>query len=411
MRVFKKRDNSVEAIVGEMLNKETSTLHWIDGTPTTETSQSAYTGYPRLVDNTIVYNIKAAYGYVFVSPGTDIHELKKKIIDTITSMELKMIRPDGVPVFPLSSAHTIAAGYHTNIKTTCSLAKTTDKPVSYAKGSTLPKRLICEKLDDIRNCRFAWIIKTIDKFESEITSQNLSDSVAHYVCSVFYDSDDISTYEHNETTFEYSVNRLRGSANILQQTVAVCNFGNPLMCELSNYWREYSNYTPSYRNSVRNISDANLYEGTLREINLRKVDTGGEPSNEVCTTCRSLLWGDIYVFKTDNIGEAKCPMCVHTTLHDDAIEKKFRHVLRVAHTRTVHDMIEQLSGEHKEICKELVTGFEKKTILVSGKKIKYAMIGSKYIAFTDTKKYLYSSLVNDPEFSSRTVVGMYLVKK
>lgn len=436
MRVFKNSGNSDEMykmIAGEMLNKEASVQYWREGRPAKvgtgpgDITKEEYLGYPTLITNKTVKNsIRSTMGYILVALGTDLSVFERSVMKAIEIMELTM---NASGITPLATYHTSRGGYHTNIKVKSSLAVSqiyddneNGRTNAYAVSKNT-KRQFVHDIDDYRVARFVWVVKHIDQFDFTISSANFDDAIARFACSVFYDKDDICTLGHNETTFEFSQKMLKGSENVVRVGLNLFKYGNPLAFELSDHWKNSSAYANKWRNPIRNIDERHVYDASYEFLALQPVqlvtgDGAEETSTEICSKCRSLLWGDNYAlsgsikYPGSDTCSLICSLCAHTTCEDSPIEERYSHILRVTVPRTDADMIENaiISDERKEIYHEVMRGLVWKDLMTGDKKIKYIMIGTKYVAFKRIEDYLFTSLVNCQDFATRKVCSVNCIK-
>jgi len=398
MRVFKKSDDYVRLIAGEMLNKETSTQYWNLG----KLVEVPIKGYPQLTIGNVINTFRVSCGHVFIPSSMDRQAFETRLMDTILSMEAEMA------IQPLTGAHSKDTQWHTNIKIKSSLKQTAGKKEKFASYNV--KRRFGKQIGYYEHARFYWSIVNINDIDYEITSNNISSSISQFVGGILYDADDITIHEHNESTFNFGRESLKGFKNIVDANIVIGDFGNPLMIELSENWQ--NRITDRFRNPIRNIDENNLFHADFATLKFRPVDMANnvETSTEVCSKCRSVLWGDFYAFHrfkklpvfNDTLYVAMCPLCVHTSTN--AIENEYYEVYRTTHPRDVNLMIEYAdeSDIKKDLYREVL-----KAYVDTGKG--YMLIGDKYASFTKTDDYLYTSMVNDPTLQGRLICESKLV--
>lgn len=390
MRIIKSKGaDTFKVIAGEMYNIESSMLKYIDGEPV----QNPIKGYPRVQHGNIVDIIKSECGYIFVPAETNLIEFENGLVDAITLLTT-IDKP------PLDSYHSAEIGYCTNIKVKSSLVrarKTTDRE------STNTCRKFGLTAGKYTSARFTWYIVPINKFVFEIESDSMSDAIARYVCSVFVDLDDICKLGHNETTFEFSRDLLRGADNIIPHKVKLFTNGPPLLVELSTHWREM----PEIKS--RNINNSNLFIGKYNDFTIHDVlinDKTFERSNEICAGCQSPLWGDNYILTKGDVleGTAMCPLCLHNADDEARLDKK-NVLYRVAFPRTAETMIDMITGD--ETLRDIYLELNRQNIYVSmnvgERNVKYTLVGKKYAAFEHLDDYLFTHLMFTPDLKSRKV--------
>lgn len=408
MRIIKAHDNIYAIIAGEMLNIESSALHFIDGIPVEKVP-----GYPKIVDGSTVYVIKATTGYLFVPAGIDLDEFEEELMGQVLKLETGRIPGN------LCQYQTIDMGFNTNVKIKSSqvLSRTSSEQpqkagrrrAGYMPTDTKNVRRLFVRGDDTRRARFTWIIRPISSIEYDITSSNMTDAIAQHGCSIFYDADNICNLGHNEVTFTFCRDNLKGSERILSEKLILCRYGNPLSVELSSYWRD--NHLPNCRNIVKQVFSCDYTQLQIRPVKLSDAD--GDVTPDVCSTCRSILFDDNYVLAGHILDidcpewVAKCPLCVHTTSADKPIERKYFRVFRVTFPRTqehvmdAHDITEQ----RRDIFREVNRGTREVSMMTNDKPISCTLIGDKYVAFDGgADNFLYTRLSVHPDFLGRKVL-------
>ncbi len=377
-------------IAGEMFNIEASAFAYMNGKKLEDVKK----GYPRVSIGTVERIIRSHEGYIFVSLGTNLDIFEAEVNGALAELERRE------PATHLKTYHTLRMSYHTNIKVNSALSVT----ASYGGRRNNVKRQFARisNVGDQRKARFTWYIVTIDQFEFSITDAHIEDAVSRYVCSIFYDSDDICKLGHNSTTTQFSLELLKGYANITHKKIMLTSYGDPLAFELNPYWRDHS--VDIAKNSLRNIPRAKVYEaqyGTfkLKPVKLSDDGTDENPvtSTEVCSKCRSLLYGDNYVLYGNiknpdaEVGVAICPLCLHTSPEDKPIEMKYFRVFRVRFPRTAQSIIDQESDVTlKEVYAETAKGVHKCMLIEGGRQVEYVEIGDKWVGFETEKDYLFT---------------------
>lgn len=423
MIIIKNNGKIFITIAGEMLNFETSLKYFSDGEALEvgkDISAEEYHGYPKLIDGTTVYAIRGSFGYIFVPPNTNLDLFEENLIYSINELEGTMVTPNDRQIDVLKSYHTTRAGYSTNIKVKSSLALTvasSERRVPGRRGEVKnTKRQFIREFDDHRRGRFTWLITTINKFDFTINSDNIEDAISRFALSVFYDGDDICKLDHNKSTSEFSRDLLKGSSNIVDETVTIFKYGNPLLFELSDYWRKCTEVV-----TLRNISENKVFEADYASIQFKPVtlfESGGVTSTDVCSKCRSILYGDNYALAGNiknpntNLCVAICPICLHLSSDDKPIETKYFRVFRVTFPRSTEDMlaVKTISEQRREIYTEVMKKVEHCELAIANRTVKYIMIGDKYMAFNRIDDYLFTKLSTHPDFANRKVCAVNLIE-
>jgi hypothetical protein len=193
---------------------------------------------------------------------------------------------------------------------------------------------------------------------------------------------------------------LKGYQKFVNKQVSLTTYGNPLSLELSSYWKDKS---IDIKN-LRNILPAKVYANEYDNINLRPVtisnSTGEDDackSTEVCSKCRSVLHGENYILygniadPDSTTGVAICPICLHTSPADKAIEMKYFMVFRVTFPRTTLSLVElETDPELKDIYLEALKGLQKRQFIEKGVVTDYVEIGDKWLGFKNINDFIYS---------------------
>lgn len=409
MRILKHVDNNLFKIIcGEMLNIETSTIFYSNGqrTFTDSTVPEQFRGYPRIIDGNIIKTVTAVAGYIFVPNDVNLLDFEEYLRTTIISMEHEL---NDFNV--LHEYHTIQCGYNTSVKlkSSCNLTRgaTTYGKQTVKKNNGNTKRQFNVTIGDTRKGRFIWYIRHIRDFNYEITSENIEDAISQHISSIFYDRDNICNLDNLATTFEFSKKCLRGFSALTDQQITIFKYSdNPLLFELSDHWRN----NPCI---LRDIDSSRVYEidyhlVQLRRVNLGVPDNNSTSSTEVCTKCKSVLWGDNYVLAgsikdpDSEFCSAICPICLHSSPINKPIEAKYFRVFRVKFPRTLNDMMED-NDPRKELRQEVLKGYKENEMISKGIVIKYIEIGEKYVSFSNIDDFLFTELALNPIFSGRKV--------
>lgn len=427
MRIIKNNEGIFAIIAGEMLNIETSTMHFIDGKPLKvgeEISMEAYKGYPKIVDGTVVNIVRAAFGYIYVPVGTEIDNFEAELVLALQRLEHQMINPEGKDQEVLRQFHTVRAGYNTNVKIRSSQRLTQRSshaaPSNHRRqnpGATnVIRQFVKDPGSDFRRGRFTWCVAPISQFVFDINSDNIEDAISRYACSVFFDGDDICKLGHNETTFSFSRNMLKGSTNIIDEDIKLFKYANPLLFELSDYW--CTHYAAV--STMRNIPENKVFEVDYHTLTFQPVkiaDNSEDTSTDICAKCRSVLWGDNYALAgnmkdpENTTCTAVCPICLHTSPEEKPMEEKYFRVFRVKFPRSMEEMLSspKISAERKELMLEALKKFERKDLNSNGINISYTMIGDKYASFDNIDNFLFTKLANIPDFTNRKICSASVI--
>lgn len=417
MRIIKHVDNVFAVIAGEMLNIENSTLQYINGEPVVEIDR----GYPKIIDGTVVNIIRAAWGYIFVPPGMDRDSFQKELIPVLQ----RMADSTGKDADSLNRPHTIFNSRHSNIKIKSRQHRTSasyeNQPINKRTAMEVFRQFVLNPHERRTFGRFTWIINAISDFDFKICSNNIDDALGRFACSIFYDAENICMLEHNAVTFEFAHDLLKGHSNIINSSVRLFKYGHPLLFELSEFWRESanSNFASTF---LRNLVKEKMFNGEYASFKINPVkltEEGDQTSIEVCTVCRSLLWGENYIV-ADAIKSperelciAICPICLHSNPEKlGALQLKNLHIFRVNFPRTAFDMIASpnIPAERKDILIEALTGITIETVLVSNSAVKFILIGKKYVSFDDINKYLFTGFSNNEIFAGRKVCSVSFIE-
>lgn len=419
--------NIFRTIAGAMLNIEMSTKHFINGEPIDNTLMIGenYRGYPKIIDGSITYVIRGVFGYIFVAPGTDIDNFERELIEYLVDLERNVQLQTQTEV--LKTYHSTRVGYNTNIKVRSDLNLTKggekEAQVRYRRNDVKNvKRQFIRALDDTRRGRFTWLITTIDKFDFTINSDNIEDSISRYALSIFYDADDISTLNHNSENYDFSTEYLKGAANIVREKMVLFKHGNPLLFELSSYWKDADMATKSAKSFLRNIIPSKIYENDYALLKFKPVkiteSNTGETSTEICSKCHSTLYGDNYALAgsvkepESDLCVAICPLCLHSSPEEKPMEMKYFRVFRVTFPLRIEDMLRDatVSEERREIRAEALKRVERREMTTNQRTIKYMLIGDKYLAFDNINDYLFTRASTMKEFSGKKVCMASLIE-
>src|ERR1700744_2274063 len=336
MRIIKNIQDVAEAIAGEIYNIESSTLSYIDGRELVNKQR----GYPRLIDGDTTYTIRAAYGYIFM-PAHDMEFLIARLTECIQSLDKKTIDQS------LKRYHTYNMSFNTNIRVKSSQNRTIVNTGTKEDGQLKKYRNVLREFvlaSTMREARFTWIIKPIEAFDWDITSHNMSEAIAQYACSIFYDKNDICILDHNDTTFEFSKKLLKGWDSIINETVEIFKHGHPLQFELSGAWGRGGKNRVNIPLKLRELNK-DVYEINYEKLHFKPVSLDDKSlATGICSECHDILWGDNYVLAAhssnidDKYNVPICPICLHN--YEPPLEMHYFRLFRTTFPHSVYDMLE-----------------------------------------------------------------------
>lgn len=396
MRIIKGNfttDDLVKILAGEMLNIENSVFHYLDGKPRPMPKQGLpkdYIGYPRIVDGNVVNIMSATVGYVYlpVTMKDDIMEVLEKLTRLIQIMEEEMVRPDGKPLNKLHNFQ-YASGNSARF-----MVKSNQVWTRNVDGKNV-KRFITNGNPSDSYARFVWKIHCISEVPLSVTSDNVNTAVSAMCNSVFADLDDVTPHAHNDVVFD--LNSIHGMTDITDVVINLCAHENSLIMEMSRITKSHS-YSDAPADKLR--------RGAYHQFQLQEVEHNGEKLRDVCSLCRSPLYGECYVILYPYVvgAFACCPLCVHSSgspgANCKAWEAEF--IIRVTAPRTLDDVLndEQIkngSSPRLDVLREVhKNGWERGVHCV--------FIGEKYAMFMNVREYLFSPLEIKKEVAGRKIV-------
>lgn len=415
MRILKNKEITQElinTIAGEMLNIELSMLYFIDGKPI----DKPLIGYPVIKHSGNIEDIiRAVEGYIYVSSEIDKERLIRGIEYALDDLS-KLVVINEEPVIALSKYHSLVSCQHTNLKVL------PDKLVNvkytpsdddnhgnrrinrrdweYQK-SNASKRVIVDNSVH-KKARFIWHILDILNYDPTISTKTITRDLHRHKCSIFWDSDDITVYAHNDVV-NLSNQSLRGHAQIVEEgKIKVFGYGNPLLYELSE---SFGITSPSFRNLNRELKALTYdqWEAICNTIYPNDIVI----ADAKCNHCNSKLWGSNY-FLMDGDPAVNpilmCPLCMHS--NEDNIEDLYSNIFRIEWNVSAIDMIKhtRTNDIRADIYHELLKA--KNTVVQHG--IKYTLIGDKYVAFDNINDYLYSSAVHT-ELKDKKIITIKVI--
>jgi hypothetical protein len=387
----------IERIAQEMINIETGVEVYRDGRLLPV--ESRVQGYPALRYGNVEYRVKASEGYVYFGGGLSVGtaSFMKMLAKHVMALESSLM---GSPQEShLVNYHTANAGIYTNVKVrnqTMLTVLSTDRHKNYKNV----KRVFVNEKDDAdrSTVRFVWHVLPISKFNFTIDN-SMTDTISRFVCSIFYDMDNVSIFNDNAFSVEFTKQCFVGSRVLVNETILLSGYHHPLAFELNKYWRENLPIVDNIREVHRNISPDKVFRGVFSELRLRPTRlVNGNVCDDVCSRCYEKLYGDIYVLCGPvkqpgyELGIPVCPLCIH--LSDKKIENKYLYMFRVAYPRTIEKIIDELrvTDDKKRILRAANCSVVKKYIYENGKTIQYWELGGEFLVFEDADTYLFSKL-------------------
>jgi hypothetical protein len=446
----------ITTIAGEMINIETGVQHFLDGQfidPTLRVDTIPCGGYPVMRHgDSVAFAIRGTAGYIYVPPGTNIAEFQNALIKEIDRLYYAEYRTAGNYLdardtsrrvetsknqdhhylsaeAPLTNYQSIAPySHHTNtkIKSSQALTDIVDRP---GKKISNVKRALTETEGLGASTRFIWHFATIDKYSTSVTSMEMNSAIARIACSIFYDAEDVCMLPHNAITFSFSKADLRGHAAIIDETVNIFKYGDPLLLELSTYWRNRQLTVGDMRNVEADSVEKLLWKDrdALKLIAPLLDGSTTHRSDAICSKCRSVLWGDNYVLcrrvgdQRNPNGMAVCAPCLHTDLAEPTIESLYFELYRVRFHKTSEQVIAdmKITPDKRALYKSIGEGIREYTAVVNkrskhykeewgmcGIKVSATLIGKDFVAFNNINDFLFTNAFRDAEFVNRRVVTL-----
>jgi len=416
--------DTIRTIVGEMLNIETSTLHYINGIPIG--NHAEYNGYPRIIHPHCYDAIRAVEGYIFIPSDLPIDEFETKLIDTIQIMERSMTKPNGEKVLVLKNYQSVRVAYGTNIKLQSSNERTVSQLNNHIgkKSKNNMKREFMQLAFTVTTARFTWRIMTINTAIEPIKTSNILDSISRYVSSIFYDKHDICILGHNDVTFDFSRAHLKNYTNAVEYSMNLMEYGNPIAAELSPLWSHMTHIT--LRTIEKPIYRLNYNVLELQYVNAH-IHSETNPYS-ICAKCMGVLWGDNYVLvgrihiaaNAIGVGRADCialcPLCLQVSGNSNISynERSYYKLFRVTYPLTCEDVIDALILQ--PLCRIIYYAClqftEKNTIVLrNGSTCTVFLIGDKYVSFENANDYLFGDADDVELIKGRIAVVKSLSKK
>jgi hypothetical protein len=403
--------DALKVIAGEMINRENSIDHFVNGEPRTELPPG-YVGYPTYVTPTRKYVLKAVGAYIYIPSSVS----KDWFVSTISRLVagIEFSRLDGIEI-------TNKCSFRTGMNYCTTVAGLGASAVTYAVTESAKKTG--------NNSRFIWTVQHENEINTNVVCTN-PDVTIQRLAGIFWDADDILTHPHGTLTFEFSQDSFKATSRICSEKLTLLYGANPLVFELSEYWREA---VPSAEASefMREMNRRKLVSANYDQVEVKPIrvnDESAATSTEICFRCKNTLYGDVYglsgyVTKQDEpfmsggkiIVTPLCAVCMHTIPEEAPIENKYVRVLRIKWNRTCAEMIDRtFTGEKSEIAHEVMRGFkpcEAKSTAADGgtTTIRFYLIGDNYVGFEHVDNFRFTGLVNAPYLEGRKVCKVTVV--
>lgn len=405
MIIIKDSEDALRIIAGEILNFETSTKYFENGTvrPIPEK------GYPQITDGGIVYTIKSTLGYIYLPFGSSVRDFIRRIGIAVNQLE-RSLDGEVAEAVKLTNYQSVDVGWHVNAKVKSSL-------VNEPNGKNYAKRSFLYRAGSRNKYRFTWIVTTINDYDTCLNAGMVEQGISKHAISIFYDKYDICNLGNGESTFNFSPSMLKGYDNmVVHPDISLFRGNNPLLFELSQHWNEPARNSKSI--GLRNIDKKKIFT-TTNPVQWAKVSVNGILRNDLCSECKSPLWGDHYALSGPVKNPAMtcsipiCAICLHASPRQKPLEMRYFRILRVTAERSMEDMVEAFSinnQKRRDIYYEIMKGVHyDNTINVLGGTYKYTLIGDKYVAFDNYACYLFSNLYLLDIFSGRKVIKANII--
>ncbi len=371
MRIIKQTANSYRRIAEAMINTEMGAEVFIDG----KIQPKGASAYPKFNVGAIEYRVKATSAYIYTSakPEDAFNALRTEL--TRLDVEVENSTWAAAATF-----QTVSARVHTNIK---------------ARGAA-PRRHICVADPDVPEpeAQFVWRVAPIDKFDYVLDASTV-DVISRYIASIFYDNLGICKLEDGAFVSEFSRNDFIGMNAVLNETVFLSSYYNPIAFEVNESWLANCPSVGTVLDAHRNVNPGRIFTRNWADTKLAPtVVAANDIRDDVCSSCHAGLYGDIYVLHAPQkqpdyrLGTPVCPLCMH--LGEKKYEAKYFYVFRVTYPRTLDELVSGMkTGDaRKAVLRAAARGIKH----VKHHDVEYWTLGDEYLAFHNVDKYLYSEL-------------------
>jgi len=392
----------IDVIAGEMLNKEISLRYWIDGVKAkvgTDITEDEYVGYPKIISGNIRHVVRAARGIIFTTEQPN-DEFCEALRDAVVRKEAEM-----VGITPLERYHTRAVGLHTNVKIKSQMKLTV---TGGRDKNNIKRSIITDVAWNHGSARFTWVVRHIRYFNESLHRDSPDEAISNRVCSVLYDSGDITSLSHGDILTNYSTAMLKATPYMLPKssTVRICS-DLPLLALAIDGQR--------YNDKWYTIP-VDIYSATVEQIVPEpvKTDEDGIYSTEHCAGCRKLLYDDVYAFTLTGTNLAHpdchmyCVLCAHSKSALYALaDGAYSRVLRVTWPRTTADMIAQyMYPALRPVLVELLESYQEHGI--RGDPGYFVTVGKKYVGVRDVDAFRFRSTINHELVKGREIFQIYV---
>ena len=391
--------NAYRVIAGEMINRELSINHYLDGKPR-ETLPQDYVGYPSYVSGNKKYSLKLVRGHIYIPDFIEKEAFVNSIMKILGDIEAPE-RLDGRDLNTTSCSATVPSNLCSDIIVDVNTRRKfmfTPERSTYSQG-----------------VKFVWIIQHISEINVKIDSRYPQVAIAQ-LAGIFWDFDNVLSLPHNSISFDFGKVSFKAFRHMTKERVIlILHAHNPLIMELSEIQivnKDHNIHKVSIGEYTRDISLKKVYTASIDQVIVRPIRLENDvTSTEVCILCHEPLYDDIYglcgrtssddpIISTDGkiFIDPVCSLCLHTTEEESAIERKYMRVIRVKWSKTTLDIIKSknFSAEKEDICIEVLKGvIPYQAKINTNTTVNFYLIGEKYVGFTTKNHYMYTALANE----------------
>lgn len=302
MRIFKNTPNVHTCIAGEIINLLTSTQYFDAG----ELLEKPIRDYPSIIDSNVVYSIDLEktcvyypYGYNYVNNYNKISDKIKELYGMISEEESQRMY------------------WHMKCDNS-----------SLTVVRTKKKRSSLEYI--LKNYKLANFYPGFGYTESGSKYGTFMRD-----CGIFVDTSDLTHLEHNSVTFEVNEKLFPSTKNIINNKVLMSDLSNPIAFELN------------LRKNSKRLRRRFIHK---KIVHVSYDSIPGLNTLQKCCDCKSLLYGDNYVFQ-GNIAKSNmnerivvCPLCTHYSSNYDI---NYFSVFTVTYPKSIHDAIDLIHTDTK----------------------------------------------------------------